>query len=244
MSCGDGERHISTNHSVVEQSKSLYWLKRLTLILMLALVIKILASILSEYRWYFPANFHQSFFLTGRQSYFNGWYGTAFYVHIISGPITILLAFVLMLTAGRSNLGPAHRWMGRTLGLLVIFAITPSGLVMATRAITGTFAGTGFAILSLGTCFCVIAAAYHARNKQFQKHQRWANRCFIFLCSPLILRLMSGASIVSDIEGEWTYQAAAWLSWFGPLLIYELYLVTRQENWNRTTNVTSKRGKA
>ena len=169
------ERHISTNHTMVEQSKSLYWLKRLTLIMLLALVIKVLASILSEYRWYFPANFRQSFFLTGREAYFAGWYGTAFYIHIITGPITIILAFTLMMTAGQSNLRSIHRWMGRMLGLLVVFAITPSGLVMATRALTGTFAGVGFAALSIGTCLSAITAAYYARNKTVQKTSEMGN---------------------------------------------------------------------
>lgn len=192
--------------------------------MLLALVIKILASILSEYRWYFPADFDQSFFLANREAYFDGWYGIAFYIHIITGPITIILAFVLMITAKRNHPGSIHRWMGRSLGLLVVFALTPSGLVMATRAFTGTLAGVGFALLSIGTCLCTVAAAYHARNRQFMNHQRWATRCFILLCSPLLLRLMSGAAIVANIEDEWTYQAAAWLSWLGPLLIYEVFL--------------------
>lgn len=227
-----GERHISTNPTLIEQPRSLFWLKRLTLALLVVLVIKILASILFEYRWYFPADFDRSFFLNGRQSHFSGWYRAAFYLHIISGPITLVMAFAMMLSATRPELGKYHRWMGRTLGLLVIFAITPSGLVMATRALTGWFAGVGFAMLSLGTCICVVAAAHYARKKQFAKHQVWATRCFIFLCSPLLLRMMTGATIVADIRGVWTYQAAAWLSWLAPLFAYECYLVYQRQQIN------------
>ena len=51
---------------------------------------KVLLEILYEYRWYFPANFEAAF-LIGRQDSFVGLYRAAFYAHVISGPLAILL---------------------------------------------------------------------------------------------------------------------------------------------------------
>ena len=57
----------------------------------------------------------------------------------------------------------------------------------------------------------------------FQLHQRWASRCFLFLCSPLLLRLISGAAIVMQLESDAFYRFNAWGSWLIPLAILETW---------------------
>ncbi|MEZ6074674.1 MAG: DUF2306 domain-containing protein [Pirellulaceae bacterium] len=93
----------------------------------------------------------------------------------------------------------------------------PSGLVMAYQAYAGPPAAAGFGILSLLTAAAALMTAYHARARNFALHRRWAERCFLLLISPLILRLIAGAVIVMDVESELTYRLNAWLSWLVPL---------------------------
>ena len=57
------------------------------------LILRVLIVILMEYRFYFPPDFDQSFFLAGRRPSFAGWYSVGFYTHIISGPFVSLLPF-------------------------------------------------------------------------------------------------------------------------------------------------------
>jgi hypothetical protein len=190
------------------------------------LLIKMLISIVFTYRFYFPVDFSNAPFLAGRQFYFWGWYGTAFYVHILVGPIALLLVAGMLLTANRAGWQSFHRYGGRVLGVLVIGVLAPSGCLMATRAFSGPIAGWGFAILSLVTAVVMMVSIYFAVTRQFRRHRIWALRCFVLLCSPLILRLFSGALSVFDAESIWTYRFSAWASWLIPLLALEIYQVT------------------
>lgn len=194
-------------------------------ILLAALAIlftRVLLGILLEYRWYFPADFDASAFLSGRRYTFTGFYPAFFYTHVLSGPVAIVLASFLILSGGRARLSRWHRLAGRTLVLIVLFLLFPSGLVMAYQAYAGPPAAAGFGMLSLLTAAAALMAAYHARARRFALHRRWAERCFLLLLSPLILRLIAGVVIVMDIESLWTYRLNAWLSWLGPLMIYEV----------------------
>ena len=186
------------------------------------LFIKLLLSILYEYRWYFPPDF-DSAFLTGRQHLFVGLYRAAFYAHLVSGPLALVLASFLMLSGGRSRYRHIHRYAGRSQMLIVIFAVAPSGFVMALWAHSGRIAAVGFAMLSLCTAATAIVAIIQARARQFRSHQQWATRCFVLLCSPLLLRLLSGALIVLQWDSDLTYRLNAWLSWLIPLVTYELW---------------------
>lgn len=189
-----------------------------------ALFLKVLLSILYEYRWYFPADFVESAFLTGREETFAGMYGVAFYLHIISGPVAIVLGLLLVLRVRYRRLQRMHRWGGRLQAVVVLAAVVPSGLVMARHAFAGPIAGAGFASHSLLTGASMLAAVHFARAGQLATHQRWATRCFLLLCSPLLLRLISGVAIVTQLESAWFYRLNAWLSWLIPLASYELFL--------------------
>jgi len=187
------------------------------------LVCKVLVETVYEYRWYFPADFVAADFLMGREPTFFGMYRAAFYTHIISGPITILLGGGLILTSGISRLASWHRIGGRVQILLVLALVTPSGLIMSTQAFTGAIAGVGFAAHSIITAAAAIAAIHFAQRRQFSRHRRWATRCFLLLCSPLLLRVISGATIVIHVDSDLTYQVTAWLSWLMPLIGYECW---------------------
>lgn len=197
--------------------------KKILLIAVSLLLIRVLLGILLEYRWYFPADFDASAFLSGRRYTFSGIYPTFFYVHILSGPAALILGGFLILSGGQPRLRRWHRWSGRALLVIVLTLLTPSGLVMAWHAYAGPPAVAGFGLLSLATAATATMAAYHARRRRFELHRRWAQRCFVLLISPLILRLMSGTAIVLNIESLWTYRLIAWLSWLVPLIAFELF---------------------
>ena len=204
-----------------EPTSRLAVMKRIALWLLIALFFKVLVAIVLEYRNYFPANF-ESNFLAGRKEFFAGSYKFAFYAHIISGPISLLIAAFLMFSGKQRDLRHWHRRLGKSLTYLVLLVMLPSGFVMATRALTGPIAGTAFFIQTFVTATFVCLAAWHASRRRFLLHQVWATRTFILLCSPLLLRLITGATIVLNIENEWTYRFAAWGSWLIPLMVFEV----------------------
>ena len=70
-------------------------LPRLLTALTAVLIWKVTASVVIGYRDYFPPNF-QTDFLLGRETYFWGAYRWAFYVHLVSGPVSLLLGTILV----------------------------------------------------------------------------------------------------------------------------------------------------
>lgn len=209
--------------AVARDLRRSHLLSRIVLFLAVVLFAKVLASILYEYRWYFPANFLESSFLLGRQDYFHGTYGIAFYVHIISGPIAVVLGAFLISSGARLKFCRLHRFVGKIQLPIVVLLVVPSGAVMATKALTGPVAGTGFMVLAGLTATSILAAVYFAMTGRIEKHRLWAIRCFLLLCSPFLLRLMNGAAFVTGIESATFYQMAAWFSWILPLIAFEIF---------------------
>ena len=214
--------------SISDRSRSLRLNRQVVIVQLglLALFVRVLYLIVVEYPSYFPADF-DSAFLTGRKEFFHGLYRIAFYAHIISGPISLVLGLALMTSGLRGRFPKAHRRAGRFLVLLVGALVAPTGLVMATHSYTGPIAGWGFALLAIATTAFAWATMSSARQGKYQQHRIWATRLFILMCSPLLLRLFSGAVIVAQLESATTFRLSAWFSWILPLLIYETTLWLR-----------------
>src|SRR5262249_8383873 len=75
-------------------------------------ILKVTASVVSNYRNSFPPNF-TSDFLRGREGYFPGAYRWAFYTHIISGPVSLVLGLILIGERSRGRFPKWHRRLGR-----------------------------------------------------------------------------------------------------------------------------------
>jgi uncharacterized membrane protein YozB (DUF420 family) len=199
-----------------------------------------LTSILYQYQWYFPPDFESSDFLLGRRASFRGAYQWAFYVHIICGPIAIVLAGLLIFSGGISQYRRTHRLLGRILASVIILGLLPSGILMATQAYTGQIAGWGFVSLAIATAVCTTLAVSHAMKKRYTTHRRWAIRCFILLCSPLLLRFVASTLTDLGIESDWTYRVNAWLSWLLPVLIFEVVRKLTKQHKDLTTHLACK----
>lgn len=126
----------------------------------------------------------------------------------------------------------------------MIVVVGLSGLVMAGRAYAGPIAGLGFATLAIATMFSGLAAAYYAIHRQLETHQRWAVRCFVLLCSPMLLRIVGGILYVTDLESHVTYQLNAWLSWIVPLAVVVVasrrhkYVRPPRQRWREASTTT------
>ena len=220
-------------------------LQGLLLVSVIALFAKLLASMILQYRDYFPADFSTDF-LAGRSGYFYGWYATAFYIHIISGPLAVIAGAVLMLSGTNRHLQKTHQWMGKLQAVLVLGLVLPSGFAMATRAITGVVAGSAFVAHGLATGTCMVLAVRFALNGQLHKHRRWATRCFLLLCAPLLLRFIASITTAMEIQHwiqyETVYQLNAWLSWSIPWLVYEIVVRRNQETESNKTILFNGRG--
>jgi len=93
---------------------------------------------------------------------------------------------------------------------------------MAYYAQGGPVTALGFAALAIATAMCVLLGWQFAVRKRFASHRRWMWRCFLLLCSAVVLRLIGGLATVTNVGADWSYPLAAWASWLVPLAAFEL----------------------
>lgn len=186
-------------------------------------VLIVLSKSLMVYLDYLPPNF-SSDFLQGRRSYFFSGYHVAFYAHILSGPLALLCATILMSDTFRRRWPLWHRRLGRLEVAVVLLAVAPSGLWMAGHAASGAAAATGLALLALLTAACAALGWRAAVQSRFREHERWMWRTYLLLASAIVLRLMGGLATVAGVSAAWFNPAAVWASWILPLAAYELSL--------------------
>jgi hypothetical protein len=185
------------------------------------LIFKVTVAVVLGYRNYFPPNF-SSDFLHGRDNYFSGSYQWAFYTHIASGPVCLILGTVLVSERFRRQFPKWHRYLGRIQVATVLLLVTPSGLWMAYYAAAGTIAAIGFALLAILTGAFAALGWRTAVQRRFAVHRRWMWRCFLLLCSAVVLRIIGGLATVSGVQVEWFDPLASWASWLAPLAAFEL----------------------
>ena len=130
--------------------RSPFTIGRLLSFMAVALILKVTLNVLFEYRHYIPPDF-TSDFLHGRETYFWGLYGGAFYVHLVSGPTALLLGMLLVSARFRNQYPRWHRRLGRVQAVNILLLVVPSGLWMAYYAATGAVAGAGLGALAIAT---------------------------------------------------------------------------------------------
>jgi hypothetical protein len=184
------------------------------------LVLKVTASIILNYVDYYPADFNSDF-LRGRELYFSGRYRWAFYTHIASGPVSLVLGTILVSEWFRLRYPDWHRRLGRIQVLCVLFLVAPSGLWMAYYAAAGPVGAAGLASLAVATGLCAALGWRSAVQRRFVDHRRWMWRTYLLLCSAVVLRMIGGLATVTGLAAIWIDPLAIWVSWLTPLAIFE-----------------------
>ena len=194
--------------------------ERILTLLAGVLILKVTASIVSNYHNYLPPNFGSDF-LRGREGHFFGVYECAFYTHIMSGPVSLILGLILINERSRTRFPKWHRYLGRLHVASVVLLVTPSGMWMAYYAAAGSIAAVGLAALAIATAICATLGAWSAVTRRFADHRRWMWRCYLLLCSAVVLRLIGGLATVSGVAAPWVDPVATWISWLVPLTAFE-----------------------
>jgi hypothetical protein len=202
---------------------------RLFVFLAGVLILKVTTNVVSGYHDYFPPNF-ASDFLRGRERHFFGVYQWAFYTHILSGPASLILGLMLIAERSRARFRRWHRYLGRLQVVGILLFVTPSGLGMAYHAAAGPIAAVGLAALAIATAICVSLGALAAVTRRFADHRRWMWRCYLLLCSAVVLRLIGGLATVTGVSAPWVDPLATWMSWLVPLTAFEFRERTRRKH--------------
>lgn len=197
------------------------WPGRILALLAVALILKIVLVVFANYGDYFGPNF-QSDFLRGREGHFFGPYRWAFTAHITSGPAALLLGLFLIVERTRARFPKWHRYVGRLQVACVLLLVAPSGLAMSYHAAAGPVASASLATLAIATAATAALGARSAIRRRFAAHRRWMGRCYVLLCSAVVLRVIGGAGTVAGVSAPWFDPLATWVSWLAPLAAFEL----------------------
>jgi hypothetical protein len=191
------------------------------------LIFKVTAAVVLGYRNYFPADFNSDF-LRGREDCFAGAYQWAFYAHIASGPVSLVLGTILISERFRRRFPQWHRGLGKLQIACILLLVAPSGLWMARYAAAGPIGAVGFALLAIATGMCAALGWRAAVKRRFAVHRRWMWRSYLLLCSAVVLRLTGGLAAVVGVQAPWFDPLASWACWIVPLAAFELHGLRRR----------------
>ena len=151
-------------------------------------------------------------------------YLPAFYIHIVTGSIVLILGVFQLSKKIRVRYTAWHRAAGRVYIFVILFFTAPSGFVMSLYANGGLPAGFGFALLALLWWFFSWKGFQSARQKRWVAHRAFMMRSYALTFAAVTLRLYSFFFALAGYRGESIYILVAWLSWVPSLIAMEIYL--------------------
>jgi uncharacterized membrane protein len=159
-----------------------------------------------------------------------GW-RSAFYIHIISAMIVLIIGPFQFVKKLRNKYLNTHRSMGKIYAYGIVLLAGPSGFFMAFYAEGGLWSTIAFLIMSLLWIWTTIMAVYFARKKKIIDHKKWMIRSMALTFAAVSLRLLVPLfSAGLGLEENFVIVSTAWLSWIINLAIAETLILTTFPN--------------
>jgi uncharacterized membrane protein YozB (DUF420 family) len=154
-------------------------------------------------------------------------------VHVATAAVAFPLCLALM-TRALQRRTVWHRWIGRVTGVLVLFALVPSGIVLSFDAKGGRIVTAGFLLSAAIVAGAMIAGVRAARRRDLVLH----GRAMRHVVGQMSVAVVSRALIVGfdalGVSPDVAYVAALW----GPVLasaaVVEL-ISRRSMVWNQSS---------
>lgn len=142
-------------------------------------------------------------------------------IHVASALLTFPLCLVLM-TRSLQRRPAWHRPLGRLTGIFVLFALVPSGVVLAFDAKGGKLVTSGFLLSAAIVAGCMVQGILAARRRDFVSHRRAMRQ----VVGQMSVAVSSRALIVGldalGIEPDLAYVVALWLPVLASAAVAEL----------------------
>jgi len=153
-------------------------------------------------------------------------YVFAVQVHVIAAAFALPGCLALVSTTVLKRLPRLHRWLGRLVGLAVLFALLPSGFYLSLYAKGGLASTLGFVATGGLMGVAMVQGVRTARAKRFAEHRRWVLHVLAQMGVAVVSRAMLFAFDAAGAEEDFAYLVSLWLPVVGCALVVEL--VTRQ----------------
>ncbi len=145
----------------------------------------------------------------------------ALQVHVVAAAVSLPGCLLLISRLVLRRFPRVHRWLGRVVGVVVLFSLVPTGLFMALFAKGGFVSGLGFAVSGVIVFVCMVRGIQTARACRFVEHRRQMVHVLAQLSVAVTSRLLMIAFDVVGIDADSAYLIALWLPVIGSALIVE-----------------------
>lgn len=180
----------------------------LTLVFILALLLA--GNALS----YFNFDPTYSFLKLKQDAIATGWYLPAYYSHVLTGGIILVIGFIQLIPAVREKHKRLHKGLGYFYVLGILFFSAPGGLVMSFFIDRGIWVQASF-LLQVTLWFYFTAQAFSKiRQGDITNHQYYMWRSYALTLAAITLRIYIFMTAESyNLAQPQAYATIAWLSW-------------------------------
>lgn len=175
---------------------------------------------------YIPLRLDVAFLNVKQDALAYGYYPVAFFSHVFSSIVVLLLGGTQFSAWVRLWSPTLHRNFGKTYVALILLVASPSGLVMALHANGGLGARVSFVLQALLWWAWTYGAWRAALRQNWERHHLYMLLSYALTLSAVSLRFWKWA-----IVGLWapppmdTYRIVAWLGWMGNVVLVGGYWV-------------------
>jgi uncharacterized membrane protein YozB (DUF420 family) len=134
-------------------------------------------------------------------------------IHVAAASLSFPLCIVLM-TRAIQRRAAWHRRIGRVTGILVLFALVPSGIVLAFDAKGGNVVTAGFLLSAAIVAGAMVYGIRAARRRDFVSHRRAMRHVVGQMSVAVVSRAMIIGLDAMGIDPDFSYVVALW----GPVL--------------------------
>lgn len=142
-------------------------------------------------------------------------------IHVATASVVFPLCLLLM-TRALQRRAAWHRRLGRFTGMLVLFALVPSGVVLAFDAKGGVVVTAGFLLSAALIVWFMVRGVLAARRRDLVSHSRAMRHVLAQMSVAVISRAMIVGLDAMGIDPDVSYVAALWVPVLGCAAVAEL----------------------
>lgn len=180
---------------------------------------------------YIPINYDVAFLRIKQEEIQLTYYKWAFFSHVFSSIIVIILGLTQFSKTVRNKATFIHKLSGKIYVFLILAIASPSGLIMSYHANGGVVAQISFSILSVLWFIFTLKAYSFIKKGDVIRHKNFMIRSYALTLSAISLRLLKyGIVTVYELPPMDTYKIVAVLGWTLNLGISELIILSKKRN--------------
>ena len=154
----------------------------------------------------------------------------ALQVHVVAAALAFPGCLLLVSTTVLRRAPRLHRWLGRLVGVAVVFALAPSGFYLSLFAKGGLASTLGFVATGALMLLGMVQGVRTARARRFAEHRRWVWHVLAQMSVAVTSRALLFAFDAAGVAEEPAYLVSLWLPVVGSALAVELIARTSPLN--------------